>query len=51
MLIFAFVMAAKINSRMALIFVAVLPVLAIGLGILMKMVGPVFERVFKIMTV
>ena len=48
MLIFAFVMAAKINSRMALIFVAVLPVLAIGLGILMKMVGPVFERVFKI---
>ena len=33
---------------MALIFVAVLPVLAIGLGILMKIVGPVFERVFKI---
>ena len=48
MLIFAFVMAAKINRNMALIFVAVLPVLAIGLGILMKMVGPVFERVFKI---
>ena len=48
MLIFAFVMAAKINRNMALIFVAVLPVLAIGLGILMKMVGPVFERVVKI---
>ena len=48
MLIFAFVMAAKINRNMALIFVAVLPVLAIGLGILMKIVGPVFERVFKI---
>ncbi len=33
---------------MALVFVAVLPVLAIGMGILMKVVGPVFERAFKI---
>ena len=40
MLIFAFVMAAKINRNMALIFVAVLPVLAIGLGILRKIGGP-----------
>ena len=48
MLVFALVMAAKINGRMALIFLAVAPVLAIGLGILMKVVGPIFERVFKV---
>ncbi len=48
MLVFALIMAAKINSRMALVFLAVAPVLAIGLGILMKVVGPIFERVFKI---
>ncbi len=48
MLVFSLIMAAKINGRMALIFLAVAPVLAIGLGILMKVVSPVFERVFKI---
>ena len=48
MLVFSFAAAAKINGRMALIFLAVAPVLAIGLGILMRIVGPVFERVFKI---
>ena len=48
MLVFALIMAMKINSRMALVFLAVLPILAIGMGILMKVVGPVFERAFKI---
>ena len=48
MLVFALFMAMKINSRMALVFLAVLPILAICMGILMKVVGPVFERVFKI---
>ena len=48
MLVFALIMAMKISSRMALIFLAVLPILAIGMGILMKVVGPVFERAFKI---
>ena len=47
-LVFALFMAMKINSRMALVFLAVLPILAIGMGILMKVVGPVFERAFKI---
>ena len=42
MLVFALFMAMRINSRM------VLPILAIGMGILMKVVGPVFERAFKI---
>ena len=48
MLVFALFMAMKINSRMALVFLAVLPILAIGMGILMKVVGPIFERAFKI---
>ena len=47
MLLFSLVMAFQINSELALIFLGVLPVLAIGLGLLMKFVGPVFERVFK----
>ena len=48
MLVFALFMAMKINSRMALVFLAVQPILVIGMGILMKVVGPVFERAFKI---
>lgn len=48
MLVFALFVAMKINSRMALVFLAVLPILAIGMGILMKVVDPVFERAFKI---
>ena len=48
MLVFALFMAMKINSRMALVFLAVQPILAIGMGILMKVVGPVFERAFNI---
>ena len=48
MLVFALFLAMRINSRMALVFLAVLPILAIGMGILMKVVGPVFERAFKI---
>lgn len=48
MLVFALFMAMKINSRMVLVFLAVLPILAIGMGIMMKVVGPVFERAFKI---
>ena len=47
MLVFALVMAFQINSELALIFLGVLPVLAIGLGLRMKFVGPIFERVFK----
>ena len=48
MLVFALFMAMRINSRMALVFLAVLPILAIGMGILMKVVDPVFEHAFKI---
>ncbi|MGI6182061.1 MAG: ABC transporter ATP-binding protein [Agathobaculum sp.] len=48
MLAAALFMAFRMNSRIALIFLAVLPVLAVGMGVLMRLVGPVFERVFKI---
>ena len=48
MLVFSLIMAFRINSELALIFLGVLPVLAVGMGLLMRFVGPVFERVFKI---
>lgn len=48
MLVFSLVMAFQINSTLALVFLAVLPVLGIGMGILLYAVNPVFERVFKI---
>ena len=47
MLVFSLVMAFSINSRLALVFLGVLPILAVGLGVLMKLVAPVFERVFR----
>ena len=47
MLIFSLIMAFRINSEVAWVFLAVLPILAIGLGILMKIVSPVFTRVFQ----
>ncbi len=48
MLVFALIMAFQINGELALIFLGVLPVLAVGMGLLMTFVGPIFERVFKI---
>lgn len=47
MLVFALFMAFRLNSELALVFLAVLPVLVIGLGILMRLVGPIFRQVFK----
>lgn len=47
MLVFSLAMAFRINGQVAWAFLGVLPVLAIGLGILMKIVSPVFARVFK----
>lgn len=46
-LIFALIMAFQINSRLSLIFLCVLPLLAIGLFLLVKNAFPVFEKVFK----
>lgn len=47
MLIFAMVMSFRINHDISLIFLAVIPILGVGLYLMIKHVHPVFERVFK----
>ena len=47
MLIFAMVMSFRINHDISLIFLAVIPILGIGLYLIIRHVHPVFERVFK----
>ncbi|HWS29693.1 MAG TPA: ABC transporter ATP-binding protein [Clostridia bacterium] len=46
MLIFAIVMAFVMGGKLALIFVAVIPVLAIGLYFIFKKAFPIFKRLF-----
>lgn len=48
MIIFSLVMAYQINSQLALIFLAIVPVLAIGLGLVIYFAHPKFEKVFRI---
>ena len=47
MLIFAMVMSFRINKESAAIFLAVIPILGIGLYLIIQRVYPVFTRVFK----
>ena len=47
MLIFAMVMSFRITQDISLIFLAVIPILGVGLYLIIKHVHPVFERVFK----
>lgn len=47
MLIFAFVMVFIMGGRMAWIFLVVVPILAIGLGIIIYKTFPLFNKVFK----
>ena len=47
MLISAFVMAFKVNHKLATIYLWVIPILAIALAFIMTHVHPVFVRVFK----
>lgn len=47
MLIFSLVMAFIINAKIAFVFLAVIPVLAVGLFIMFRLVDPIFTRVFK----
>ncbi|MEE0516383.1 MAG: ABC transporter ATP-binding protein [Anaerovoracaceae bacterium] len=47
MLIFALIAAFRIDAKLSLVYVALLPVLAIGLFILIKIAYPVFDRIFK----
>ena len=47
MLTFAFFMALKLNSTLSLIYLISIPVLAIGLFLLIRLVYPLFGKVFK----
>ena len=47
MLIFAMVMSFRINHDISLVFLAVIPILGVGLYLIIRRVYPVFERVFK----
>jgi len=47
MLICALLAVLKINSRIALIYIFVVPILAIGLILIMSNAHPIFKRVFK----
>lgn len=47
MLIFALIASFRINAQLSLIFLGVLPLLGIGLALMIKVVYPIFNRVFK----
>ena len=47
MLIFSLGMAFRVNHRLSLIFLCVLPFLAAGLAFIVSHAHPIFERVFK----
>lgn len=47
MIIFSVIMVFSINVKLAWVFVAIIPVLAIGLMIIIKKATPVFAKVFK----
>ena len=47
MLIFSLVMAFRVNHRLSLFFLCVLPFLAAGLAFIVSHAHPIFERVFK----
>ncbi|MBE6886598.1 MAG: ABC transporter ATP-binding protein, partial [Ruminococcaceae bacterium] len=47
MLIFSMVMSFTISTKLALIFLALAPVLGLGLWLIMGSAHPIFERVFK----
>ena len=47
MLAFSLVMAFLVNKSLALVFVAILPVLAVGIYIIVSKAHPIFMRVFR----
>jgi len=47
MIVFALVFSFRIDASLSLIFLAVIPVLGIGLGLIMSNVHPIFVRVFN----
>lgn len=47
MLVSSLIMAFSVNAKIALVFLAAIPILAIGLFAIMSHAHPIFERVFK----
>ena len=47
MLIFSLIMSFRVNHKLSLIFLCVLPILALGLAYIVSHAHPIFERVFK----
>ncbi len=47
MLVMALIMAFRISPKLSIIYCVTLPLLAFGLFLLIKLVHPIFERVFK----
>lgn len=47
MLVFSIVMTIRLNAKLTTVFVALIPFLAVGLVLMIKMVMPVFNRIFK----
>ena len=47
LLLFSLFMSFSINAELALVFVCIIPVLALVLYLIIKKVHPIFERVFK----
>ena len=47
MMLFSLIMAFTINAKLALIFLAAVPVMAIGLWLIMIKAHPIFKRMFK----
>ena len=47
MLIFSLIMSFSINAKLAIIFLALMPVIGITLYVIMSKAHPIFERVFK----
>lgn len=47
MLIFAYMMSIKINAKLSMIFLAIIPILALGLYLVISHAHPIFKRIFK----
>lgn len=47
MIVFALIFSFRIDAKLSLIFLAVIPILGLGLGLIMSHVHPIFVRVFN----
>ena len=47
MIVFSLIMAIRVSARLSLIFLAVLPLLALGLYFIVTHAHPIFKRIFK----